>query len=132
MTRPWKLASPNLRNRGRNHVRLARLSRWGGEAVHWEGLEEPGAVGGRSSLWWPAIVVLTVGAGAIALALLGVPYRQVIGPAFIVAILTVLVSARMERGQRSDQGKPGAQAGSRCFSKQTLVGDDSYSPQQSI
>jgi hypothetical protein len=111
MTRPWKLASPNLRNRGRNHVRLARLSRWGGEAVHWEGLEEPGAV---------------------ALALLGVPYRQVIGPAFIVAILTVLVSARMERGQRSDQGKPGAQAGSRCFSKQTLVGDDSYSPQQSI
>lgn len=79
-----------------------------------------------------AIVVLTVGAGAIALALLGVPYRQVIGPAFIVAILAVLVSARMERGQRSDQGKPGAQAGSRCFSKQTLVGDDSYSPQQSI
>lgn len=47
-----------------------------------------------------AIVVLTVGAGAIALALLGVPYRQVIGPAFIVAILAVLVSARMERGQR--------------------------------
>jgi peptidoglycan/LPS O-acetylase OafA/YrhL len=47
-----------------------------------------------------AVVVLVVGASAIALAMLGIPYRQVIGPAFIVAILAVLVSARLERGRR--------------------------------
>jgi peptidoglycan/LPS O-acetylase OafA/YrhL len=44
-----------------------------------------------------AVVVLALGAGAVALALLGVPYRWVIGPAFIAAMLAVLVSARTER-----------------------------------
>jgi len=37
-----------------------------------------------------------LGAAAVVLALLGVPYRLVIGPAFIAAILAVLVSARTE------------------------------------
>jgi len=46
-----------------------------------------------------AIVVLALGSGAIVLALLGVPYRVVVGPAFIIAILAVLASARMERRQ---------------------------------
>ncbi len=46
-----------------------------------------------------AIVVLALGSGAIVLALLGVPYRLVVGPAFIIAILAVLASARMERRQ---------------------------------
>jgi peptidoglycan/LPS O-acetylase OafA/YrhL len=44
-----------------------------------------------------SIVVLVVGAAAVLLALLGVPYRLVVGPAFIVAILAVMLSARMER-----------------------------------
>jgi fructose-1,6-bisphosphatase/inositol monophosphatase family enzyme len=52
---------------------------------------------------WPpliaAAVVIVLGAGAIVLALLGVPYRDVVGPAFIIAILAVLASARMERRQ---------------------------------
>ncbi len=47
-----------------------------------------------------AIVVVMVGAGAIVLALLGMPYRQVVGPAFIVAILAILASSRMERRSR--------------------------------
>jgi peptidoglycan/LPS O-acetylase OafA/YrhL len=47
-----------------------------------------------------AVVVLALGAGAVVLALLGVPYRWVIGPAFIVAMLAVLVSARTERRLR--------------------------------
>ncbi len=46
-----------------------------------------------------AVVVIVLGAGAIVLALLGVPYRDVVGPAFIIAILAVLASARMERRQ---------------------------------
>jgi len=37
-----------------------------------------------------------LGAAAVVLALLGVPYRLVVGPAFIAAILAVLVSARTE------------------------------------
>jgi len=44
-----------------------------------------------------AVVVLALGGGAVALALLGVPYRWVIGPAFVAAMLAVLVSARTER-----------------------------------
>jgi peptidoglycan/LPS O-acetylase OafA/YrhL len=44
-----------------------------------------------------AIVVLAVGAVAIVLALLGVPYRQVMGPAFIAAMLVILVAARTDR-----------------------------------
>jgi CHASE2 domain-containing sensor protein len=47
-----------------------------------------------------AIAVLALGAGAVALALLGAPYRIVVGSAFLVAMLVVLVSARSERGQR--------------------------------
>jgi peptidoglycan/LPS O-acetylase OafA/YrhL len=42
-------------------------------------------------------VVLAVGAAAIVLALLGVPYRPAVGSAFIVAMLAVLASARMDR-----------------------------------
>jgi hypothetical protein len=44
-----------------------------------------------------AIVVLVLGAGAVVLVLLGVPYRSVVGPAFIVAILAILVTARIDR-----------------------------------
>ncbi|HEY8635208.1 MAG TPA: hypothetical protein VIO34_09645 [Candidatus Dormibacteraeota bacterium] len=47
-----------------------------------------------------AVVVLALGGVAVALALLGVPYRWVIGPAFIAAMLAVLVSARTERRVR--------------------------------
>lgn len=47
-----------------------------------------------------AVVVLALGTGAVALALLGVPYRWVTGPAFIAAMLAVLVSARTERRLR--------------------------------
>ena len=47
-----------------------------------------------------AVVVLVLGVVALALALLGVPYRWVIGPAFLAAMLTVLVSARTERRVR--------------------------------
>jgi|GEM_PF-2769844 len=47
-----------------------------------------------------AIAVLALGAGAVVLALLGAPYRIVVGSAFLVAMLVVLVSARSERGQR--------------------------------
>ena len=47
-----------------------------------------------------AIAVLVVGTVAVVLALLGAPYRIVVGSAFIVAMLVVLVSARSERGQR--------------------------------
>jgi hypothetical protein len=46
-----------------------------------------------------AIAVLVLGAGAVALALLGAPYRIVVGSAFIVAMLVVLFSARNERGR---------------------------------
>lgn len=45
-----------------------------------------------------AVVVLAIGAGALVLTLVGVPYRMVVGTAFIGAMLAVLVSARMERG----------------------------------
>jgi peptidoglycan/LPS O-acetylase OafA/YrhL len=45
-----------------------------------------------------AVVVLALGAVAVTLALLGAPYRLVVGSAFIAAMLTILVSARMERG----------------------------------
>jgi hypothetical protein len=34
------------------------------------------------------------------LALLGVPYRQVVGPALIVAMLVILAAARIERRLR--------------------------------
>jgi peptidoglycan/LPS O-acetylase OafA/YrhL len=44
-----------------------------------------------------AAVVLVVGAGAIVLAMLGVPYRTAVGFAFIVAMGAVLVSARADR-----------------------------------
>ena len=44
-----------------------------------------------------AVVVLVLGAVAIVLVVVGVPYRTVVGPAFIVAILAILVSARLER-----------------------------------
>jgi len=47
-----------------------------------------------------AIAVLALGAAAVVLALLGVPYRLVVGPAFIAAMIVVLVSARTERGTR--------------------------------
>jgi peptidoglycan/LPS O-acetylase OafA/YrhL len=43
------------------------------------------------------VVVLAVGAGAIGLAVLGVPYRTTVGFAFIVAMGAVLVSARADR-----------------------------------
>jgi len=46
------------------------------------------------------IVVLAVGAVAIFLALVGVPYRQVTGPAFIAAMLVILVAARTDRRSR--------------------------------
>jgi len=56
--------------------------------------------------WWrrrrlqplvAAIVVLVVGAGAIGLVLLGVPYRLPVGAAFIAALLAVMISSRSER-----------------------------------
>ncbi|MEA2643090.1 MAG: hypothetical protein QOG08_116 [Chloroflexota bacterium] len=47
-----------------------------------------------------AVAVLALGAAAVVLALLGAPYRIVVGSTFIVAMLVVLVSARSERGQR--------------------------------
>ena len=47
-----------------------------------------------------AIAVLGFGAVAVVLALLGAPYRPVVGSAFIVAMLVVLFSARSERSQR--------------------------------
>jgi peptidoglycan/LPS O-acetylase OafA/YrhL len=43
-----------------------------------------------------AILVLALGTSAVLLVLFGVPYRLVVGPAFIIAILAVLVSARTE------------------------------------
>jgi hypothetical protein len=46
---------------------------------------------------YAAIVVVVVAVGAIVIALLGVPYRQVVGTAFIVEMLVVLVSARTDR-----------------------------------
>jgi uncharacterized SAM-binding protein YcdF (DUF218 family) len=47
-----------------------------------------------------AIAVLVLGAGAVTLALLGAPYRIVVGSAFILAMLAILVTARSERGRR--------------------------------
>ena len=49
---------------------------------------------------YAAIVVAVVAAGAIVIALLGAPYRQVTGTAFIVEMLVVLVSARTDRRPR--------------------------------
>jgi len=46
---------------------------------------------------YAAIVVLVVAAGAVMIALLGAPYRQVVGTAFIAEMLVVLVSARKDR-----------------------------------
>jgi peptidoglycan/LPS O-acetylase OafA/YrhL len=46
-----------------------------------------------------AVVVLVLGAGAIVLALLGVPYRVPVGAAFIAALVAVMVSARSERSR---------------------------------
>ena len=48
-----------------------------------------------------AVVVLVLGAGAIGLALAGVPYRLPVGAAFIAALVAVMLSARSERGTRS-------------------------------
>jgi peptidoglycan/LPS O-acetylase OafA/YrhL len=48
-----------------------------------------------------AVIVLVLGAGAIALALLGVPYRLPVGAAFIAALVAVMLSARSERATRS-------------------------------
>ena len=47
-----------------------------------------------------AIMVLTLGVGAVAVALIGAPYRIVVGSTFIAALLVVLFSARSERRQR--------------------------------
>jgi membrane associated rhomboid family serine protease len=47
-----------------------------------------------------AVVVLILGAGAITLAFLGVPYRVPVGVAFIAALVAILVSARTERRVR--------------------------------
>jgi hypothetical protein len=47
-----------------------------------------------------AIMVLTLGAGAVTVALLGAPYRIVVGSTFIAAILVVMFSARSERRHR--------------------------------
>jgi peptidoglycan/LPS O-acetylase OafA/YrhL len=47
-----------------------------------------------------AVAVLALGAVAISLALLGVPYKPVVGAAFIGAMLAILASARMERRAR--------------------------------
>jgi uncharacterized membrane protein YoaK (UPF0700 family) len=44
-----------------------------------------------------AVVVLVLGAGAIGLALMGVPYRLPVGIAFIAALLAIMASARSER-----------------------------------
>ena len=46
---------------------------------------------------YAAVAVIFVGAAAIALALLGVPYRLPVGAAFIAALLAVMLSARLER-----------------------------------
>ena len=46
---------------------------------------------------YAAVVVLILGAGAIGLALLGVPYRLPVGVAFAAALLAVMLSARSER-----------------------------------
>jgi hypothetical protein len=47
-----------------------------------------------------AIMVLTLGVCAVAVTLLGAPYRIVVGSTFIAAILVVMFSARNERRQR--------------------------------
>jgi peptidoglycan/LPS O-acetylase OafA/YrhL len=47
-----------------------------------------------------AIAVLGMGAVAISLALAGVPYRPVVGAAFIGAMIAILAAARMERRTR--------------------------------
>jgi hypothetical protein len=49
---------------------------------------------------YAAIFVLVVAGGAVMIAVLGVPYRQVTGSAFIVEMLAVLVSARTDRRPR--------------------------------
>ena len=47
-----------------------------------------------------AIMVLTLGAGAVTVTLMGAPYRIVVGSTFIAAMLVVLFSARNERRHR--------------------------------
>jgi len=47
-----------------------------------------------------AIMVLTLGVGAVAVELMGAPYRIVVGSTFIAAMLVVLFSARSERRHR--------------------------------
>jgi peptidoglycan/LPS O-acetylase OafA/YrhL len=47
-----------------------------------------------------AIAVLAMGAVAFTLAVAGVPYKPVVGSAFIGAMVAVLASARMERRTR--------------------------------
>jgi peptidoglycan/LPS O-acetylase OafA/YrhL len=49
---------------------------------------------------YAAVAVLILGAGAIGLALMGVPYRLPVGAAFIAALLAVMFSARSERHLR--------------------------------
>lgn len=46
---------------------------------------------------YAAMVVLVVAAGAIVLALLGVPYRAATGTAFLAEMMVILVSARTDR-----------------------------------
>lgn len=45
---------------------------------------------------YAAVVVLVLGAAAVGLALLGVPYRLAVGAAFIACLLAVMLSARSE------------------------------------
>jgi hypothetical protein len=45
---------------------------------------------------YAAVAVIVIGAAAIALALVGVPYRLPVGAAFIAALLAVMLSARLE------------------------------------
>jgi Ca2+/Na+ antiporter len=47
-----------------------------------------------------AIMVLTLGVGAVTVTLMGAPYRIVVGSTFIAAMLVVLFSARNERRHR--------------------------------
>ncbi len=45
---------------------------------------------------YAAAAILVLGAAAIGLALLGVPYRLTVGAAFIACLLAVMLSARWE------------------------------------
>lgn len=49
---------------------------------------------------YAAMVVLVVASGAVVAALLGAPYRSVVGTAFLAEMLVILVSARSDRRPR--------------------------------